>query len=287
MTETNPPARRPPWLKVTAFGGERYHKIRRQLRGLTLHTVCEEANCPNRGECFNSGTATFLLMGPICSRDCRFCNITGGRPAPLDPDEPIHIAQLAAELKLSHVVITSVTRDDLPDEGAGQFRRTVLAVRDLLPEATVEVLTPDFNGRAELIEQVLASGPTVFNHNVETAPRLYPMVRPQADFRRSLSVLAYAAQNHPEIQVKSGLMVGLGEEKAELDEVFTALKNAGVKMLTIGQYLPPTRRHYPLVRYYTPEEFSELRTMAQRRGIPIVVSGPLVRSSYRAADLVE
>jgi len=287
MTETNPPGRRPPWLKVTAFGGERYHKIRRQLRGLTLHTVCEEANCPNRGECFNSGTATFLLMGPICSRDCRFCNITGGRPAPLDPDEPIHIAQLAAELKLSHVVITSVTRDDLPDEGAGQFRRTVLAVRDLLPEATVEVLTPDFNGRAELIEQVLASGPTVFNHNVETAPRLYPMVRPQADFRRSLSVLAYAAQNHPEIQVKSGLMVGLGEEKAELDEVFTALKNAGVKMLTIGQYLPPTRRHYPLVRYYTPEEFSELRTMAQRRGIPIVVSGPLVRSSYRAADLVE
>ncbi len=287
MTETNRPERRPPWLKVTAFGGERYHRIRRQLRGLTLHTVCEEANCPNRGECFNSGTATFLLMGPICSRQCRFCNISGGIPLPPDPDEPRHVARLAAELGLSHVVITSVTRDDLPDEGAGQFRRTVLAVRELLPSATIEILTPDFNGRPELIEQVLASGPTVFNHNIETVPRLYPMVRPRADFGRSLSVLACAAQSHPEIRVKSGLMVGLGEEKAELDEVFIALQNAGVKMLTIGQYLPPTRHHYPVARYYTPEEFAELGALAQRRGLPIVVSGPLVRSSYRAADLVE
>ena len=283
---TGKPVRRPPWLKVTAFGGDRYHRIRSRLRGMTLHTVCEEANCPNRGECFNSGTATFLLMGPVCSRDCRFCNVSGGSPHALDPDEPHKVAQVAAELALSHVVVTSVTRDDLPDEGAGHFRETIEQIKQTLPQATIEVLTPDFHARRELLDLVLEAGPTVFNHNVETVPRLYPQVRPQADYRRSLEVLAYAAGQYPRVKTKSGLMVGLGETHSELDEVFCDLASAGVAMITIGQYLPPSRAHFPLERYYTPDEFAELKSTAEDRGIPIVVSGPLVRSSYRAGTLL-
>jgi lipoic acid synthetase len=281
------PERRPAWLKVKAFGGDRFHHVSKKLRGLTLHTVCEEANCPNRGECFNAGTATFLLMGPICSRNCRFCNITGGRPKPLDPHEPENVARIAADLGLSHVVITSVTRDDLPDEGAGWFRRTVDEVHRALPEATVEILTPDFNGRTELIDVVLEKKPEVFNHNVETVPRLYHPVRPGADYKRSISVLSYASSNYSDLKTKSGLMVGLGETLDELDRVFVALERAGVQILTIGQYLPPTRNHYPLDRYYSPEEFNRLKKMAEDRGIRVVVSGPLVRSSYRAGDLID
>lgn len=278
--------RRPPWLKVPAFGGDKYHRIRQRLRGLTLHTVCEEANCPNRGECFNSGTATFLLMGPICSRNCRFCNISGGIPQPVDIEEPKHLAQLAAELKLRHVVITSVTRDDLPDQGAGQFCAAVEEVRKLLSKASIEILTPDFGGRRELLDLALEERPDIFNHNVETVPRLYPLVRPQADFQRSLDVLAYVAKTYPDIRTKSGLMVGLGEEICELDSVFEQLHLAGVEILTMGQYLSPTKDHYPIVRYYTPDEFTTLRDMALARGIKTVVSGPLVRSSYRAGSLV-
>lgn len=273
-------------MKVQPFTGQRYHQIRGRLKELSLHTVCDEANCPNRGECYNSGTATFLLMGPVCSRHCRFCNVTGGQPVPIDPDEPEHVAALAGELGLSHVVITSVTRDDLPDQGAEQFRRTVAAVRRRLPGATIEILTPDFGGRTDLVDQALAAQPTVFNHNVETVPRLYPAVRPQADFDRSLGVLAHAARNHPAIRTKSGIMVGLGEETAELEEVFAALASIGVSMLTIGQYLHPSTRHFPLCRFYTPDEFAYLGRLAEQRGIPIVVSAPLVRSSYKAASLL-
>lgn len=282
----NIPARRPPWLKVSPFSGDRYQQIRSRLRGLTLHTVCEEANCPNRGECFNSGTATFLLMGPLCSRNCRFCNISAGKPLPLDPDEPKKVALVASELELSHVVVTSVTRDDLPDEGAGQFRETVKELKKALPGATIELLTPDFQGRKELLDLVLQSGPTVFNHNVETVPRLYPSVRPRANYRRSLDVLTYASVHYPEIKIKSGMMVGLGETKEELAEVFADLAAAGVEILTIGQYLAPTKNHYPIKRYYSPEEFESLRKSAEDGGIPIVVSGPLVRSSYRAGRLM-
>ena len=256
------------------------------MRGMTLHTVCEEANCPNRGECFNSGTATFLLMGPVCSRDCRFCNVSGGKPHPLDPDEPRKVARVAAELGLSHVVVTSVTRDDLPDEGAQHFRETIAQIGQALPQATIEVLTPDFHARRDLLDLVLEAAPTVFNHNVETVPRLYPQVRPQADYRRSLEVLAYAAGQYPHVKVKSGLMVGLGETHGELHGVFGDLASAGVAMITIGQYLPPTRAHVPLERYYTPDEFAGLKSAAEDRGIPIVVSGPLVRSSYRAGTLL-
>ncbi len=281
-----PSPKRPPWLKVQPFTGERYLQIRSRLRGLALHTVCEEANCPNRGECFNSGTATFLLMGPICSRNCRFCNINGGQPHPLDPEEPEHVAELAEELALSHVVITSVTRDDLPDQGAGYFARTVTAVRRRLPDATIEILTPDFGGRIDLVDLALASRPTVFNHNIETVPRLYPEVRPQAEFTRSLRVLAHAAQTRPDIRTKSGIMVGLGENIDEMEAVFQALASAGVALLTIGQYLAPTLRHYPVHRYYTPEEFNHLGHLARRSGIASVVSAPLVRSSYKAASFL-
>ena len=278
--------RRPPWLKVSAFTGERYLKIRSRLRGMTLHTVCEEANCPNRGECFNSGTATFLLMGPVCSRNCRFCNISPGALPPLDPEEPRKIAEMSAELELSHVVVTSVTRDDLSDEGAGHFRQTVLEIKKALPEATIEILVPDFHARTDLLDLALKSGPTVFNHNVETVPRLYPKVRPQADYQCSLDVLAYAARNYPDIKTKSGLMVGLGETEDELAEVFRDMAAAGVEILTIGQYLAPSKNHYPVDRYYSPEEFETLKSSANSGGIPIVVSAPLVRSSYKAGELM-
>ncbi len=278
--------RRPPWLKVRAFGGDEFHRITKRLRGLSLRTVCEEAKCPNRGECFNSGTATFLLMGPTCTRNCRFCNIGGGRPQPLDPDEPGNVARMAAELNLTHVVVTSVTRDDLPDEGAGCFRDTILEIRRRCPESTIEILTPDFNGRKELLDIALGAPPDVFNHNVETIPRLYPSVRPRADFRRSLDVLGYAAGKYPDIRIKSGLMVGLGETITELVDVFRGLVGAKVEILTIGQYLPPTRNHYPVARFYTPDEFIELKETAEKAGIPVVVSGPMVRSSYRAGSLI-
>ncbi|MCP4566120.1 MAG: lipoyl synthase [FCB group bacterium] len=286
MSEKSKHLRRPPWLKVRAFGGDEYQKIRKRLRGLTLRTVCEDANCPNRGECFNSGTATFLLMGPICSRNCRFCNIGGGRPGEVDPREPENVAAMAAELQLSHVVITSVTRDDLPDQGAGQFRDTVKEVRLRLPQATIEILTPDFNGREDLIDLALESQPTVFNHNVETVPRLYSQVRPQADFQRSCRVLTYAADKYTNIRIKSGIMVGLGEETDELIDLFGSLFRAGIEILTIGQYLAPSRKHHPVVKYYTPEEFVDLQQAAESKGIPVVVSGPLVRSSYRAGTLM-
>lgn len=282
---TNRP-KRPEWLKVRAFSGDNYQRIRSRLRGLTLHTVCEEANCPNRGECFNSGTATFLLMGPICSRNCRFCNISRGKPQPLDPDEPQKIAELAAELELSHVVITSVTRDDLDDEGAGHFKKSIEAVRDRLPEATIEVLTPDFNGREELLDIVMKAEPTVFNHNVETIPRLYKVVRPRADFERSLRVLKYCADNYKNIRTKSGLMVGLGETIDELGVVFQYLARSGVEILTIGQYLAPSPKHHPIKKYYHPDEFVQLKEQAQKAGIPIVVSAPLVRSSYKAGSIL-
>lgn len=284
---TQKPVRRPSWLKVKPFSGERYHQISKRLRGLALHTVCEQANCPNRGECFNSGTATFLLMGPVCSRNCRFCNISVGKPHPLNPEEPRKIAQLSAALNLSHVVVTSVTRDDLPDEGAGWFRQTVIEIRKLLPQATIEILTPDFHGKTDLLDLALEQKPEVFNHNVETIPRLYSLVRPQADYLRSLSVLHYAAVNFPEVWVKSGIMVGLGETIGELKKVFGNLGSAGVKILTIGQYLPPTKDHFPFAKYYSPEEFEHLKSLAESHNIPLVVSGPLVRSSYRAAELID
>ncbi|MFH1700736.1 MAG: lipoyl synthase [Candidatus Zixiibacteriota bacterium] len=284
MAENN--LRRPPWLKVTAFGGDKYHAVRKRLRGMTLHTVCEEANCPNRGECFNAGTATFLLMGPKCTRNCRFCDIASGKPNPIDSNEPGKIAEMAEYLGLSHVVLTSVNRDDLPDQGSGQFARTVAEIKKRLPSATTEILTPDFDARPELIDLALSKRPTVFNHNVETIPRLYPEVRPQSDYKRSLRVLEYVVNNYPGILVKSGIMVGLGETVSELKELFADLAAIKIKVLTIGQYLSPSKQHAPVCKYYTPDEFSQLAFNAENSGIKKVVSGPLVRSSYRAHEVL-
>ena len=277
----NKPQRKPDWLKVTAFSGRNYDHVNRLLRRYGLNTVCQAANCPNRGECFNRGTATFLVMGPKCTRNCRFCDVQPGRPAALDPEEPDRVATMAAELKLKHVVVTSVTRDDLPDGGAAHFAATVASLRRRLPAATVEILTPDFRNAPGAVDIIAASRPDVFNHNLETVPRLYSEIRPGADYQRSLSLLEEIGRRNCAV-TKSGLMVGLGETERELVAVFRDLIRVGVKMLTVGQYLSPSANHYPVVRFLHPDEFSRLKQIALELGIPKVASAPLVRSSYKA-----
>jgi len=274
---------KPPWLKVKASYDQRYRDVQALLKSHGLHTVCQEANCPNRGECFSSGTATFLIMGPNCTRNCRFCNVTHGRISPLDPEEPRRIAETVQLLKLDHAVITSVTRDDLLDGGAGHFSAVIEAVRLVMPETTIEVLTPDFQGDRGSAEIVFRAAPDVFNHNVETVPRLYGKVRPGADYRRSLNLLRRAA-DYGGMAVKSGLMVGLGETVDELNGVFGDLHENGVTFLTIGQYLAPSEKYHPIVKYYSPAEFELLFSEAKRAGIEHVFSGPLVRSSYHAGE---
>lgn len=267
---------KPSWLKVRWTGDKRYLEVQDLILQNDLHTVCQEANCPNRGECFSSGTATFLIMGPNCTRNCRFCNIDHKKILPIDPDEPARLARAVDILKLKHAVITSVTRDDLEDGGAGQFASVIKEIRRLEIRPTIEVLTPDFLGNRPDVETVLKAEPDVFNHNVETIPRLYSDVRPQGNYKRSLAVLEIASEYTE--SVKSGLMVGLGESKEELKHVFFDLHRVGVKYLTIGQYLPPSDKHFPLEKYYHPDEFKELAEMAERAGIPNVFSSPLVRS---------
>jgi lipoic acid synthetase len=276
--------RKPAWLKVSGFGGTEFNEVTGLLRQHGLNTVCQAANCPNRGECFNRGTATFLILGPLCTRNCRFCDVRPGQPLPPDPGEPQRVAEAALTLKLRHVVITSVTRDDLRDGGAGQFAETIRCVRRLLPESKVEVLTPDFRGVPEALRVVMDAGPDIFNHNLETVPRLYPTVRPGADYRRSLDLLCAARERFSAV-TKSGLMVGLGETVDELDEVFADLAAVGVPMLTIGQYLAPSKDHLPVERYVPPEEFEHLGDRARALGIPRVFSAPLIRSSYLADKL--
>jgi lipoic acid synthetase len=278
-------AKKPEWLKVRAFGGEGYEAVSRVLRRHRLNTVCQAANCPNRGECFDQGTATFLIMGPRCTRNCRFCDIQPGSPAELDSCEPERVAEAASDLKLRHVVVTSVTRDDLPDGGARHFAATVRAIKDRLPQSTVEILTPDFRGKPEAVAIIAGCSPDVFNHNLETVPRLYPTVRAGADYQVSLSLLR-EVQRQSGFVTKSGLMVGLGETTEELDSVFWDLAYTGVSLLTIGQYLAPSREHHPVARYLSPDEFGELGQMAKAAGIKEVLSGPLVRSSYHAAMLI-
>lgn len=276
--------RKPPWLKVRAFTGEGYTRISTLLKELHLNTVCQEANCPNRGECYNQGTATFLILGKVCTRNCKFCDIATGKPAPPDPLEPFRVAQAAFRMKLKHVVITSVDRDDLPDGGAAHFAATIRQIRERLPDATVEILTPDFRGNEEAWQIVLDAQPDIFNHNVETVPRLYPEVRPAARYSQSLELLSWIRRNSS-ITTKSGLMVGLGETFEELREVFADLAASRVSILTIGQYLAPSPKHYPVARYLSPEEFVRLREVAEEAGIPIVFSAPLVRSSYHAREV--
>jgi lipoic acid synthetase len=286
-----PTGRKPTWLRVRRPGGEAYNRVQTLLRTASLDTVCEQANCPNRGECFSSGTATFLLMGPVCSRHCTFCNIKGGRLHGVDPDEPLRVAETVRHLGLRFAVITSVNRDDLADGGAAHFAATIRAVRRLNPDCGVEVLIPDFRGDPAALETVLAAGPDVLNHNLETVPRLYPQLRPQADYRQSLQLLRRARQwveaNRAALVVKSGVMVGVGEARDELAALMGDTVRHGVEVLTIGQYLQPSGAHHPVIRYYAPEEFHELAALGRELGLAWVEAGPLVRSSYHAREQAE
>jgi lipoic acid synthetase len=277
--------RLPEWVRRTVLNTEENRTVRRILKEQKLNTICESGRCPNKGECWAMGTATFLLMGPLCTRTCKFCSVNKGLPGPLEEDEPVRIAQAAKEMGLSHVVLTSVNRDDLPDQGSGHFARTIRMLYDTIPGVNVEVLTPDFQGRKDCIATVLAAGPTVFNHNVETVPRLYRKVRPGSKYDRSLQVLAMSKEIDPAIHTKSGLMLGLGETMDEIKAVLDDFRLVDCDFLTLGQYLQPTRDQLPVQRYVTPEEFEDLGKYAWSLGFKMVHSGPLVRSSYHAKEL--
>ena len=270
----------PPWIRVRLRQGQDLARLRGLLRDSTLHTVCEEARCPNLWECWNRGTATFMILGDICTRSCGFCAVKTGRPLTLDQDEPRRVAEAVHAMGLTHAVVTSVNRDELADGGASVFAETIGAIRALTPGCAVEVLIPDFQGSEAALRTVLDAGPDILNHNTETVPRLYPTVRPQARYERSLDVLARAKAGGA--RVKTGLMVGLGETAEELLVVFSDLRAAGCDILTLGQYLQPTRDHVPVDRYYSPEEFERLREEALELGFAHVEAGPLVRSSYHA-----
>lgn len=281
--------RLPAWLRKGRRHSESVAGIQRDLRRLKLHTVCESARCPNLNECFHRGTATFLILGGLCTRRCGFCSIPRGVPGrdlfTLDPDEPRRVAGMAASLGLDYVVLTSVNRDDLPDGGSAHFAATVREVRRALPSARVEVLTPDFQGDLDAVAGVLDAAPDVFNHNLETVPRLYRRVRPQARYARSLEVLAFAKRMRPQALTKSGLMLGLGERQEEVQAVLEDLRAASVELVTLGQYLQPTRRSLPVVEYVPPARFDGLRDFGMSLGFRAVFSGPFVRSSYRAEEL--
>ena len=275
-------SRLPSWVRSQKGSGAAVRSVKRMLRAGGLHTVCESARCPNLGECFSRRTATFLILGDRCTRDCGFCAVPHGRPATPDPGEPERVAAAAVRLGLNHVVVTSVTRDDLDDGGSRQFVRTVRALHRLLPKATVEVLTPDFGGDPAAVRRVVAAGPQVFNHNMETVARLYGRVRPGADYGRSLEVLALARRAGPHIRTKSGIMVGLGETEAEVAALFRDLREAGCDVVTVGQYLQPARDRLPVAAHLGPERFAAYEAMAREAGFLEVQAGPLVRSSYRA-----
>jgi lipoic acid synthetase len=274
--------RRPEWLRVKLNQNEHYWRLKALMRGQTLHTVCEEAMCPNLGECWGRGTATFLLMGDICTRSCRFCNVKTGRPLPLDEDEPRRVAESVHAMNLRHAVLTSVDRDDQPDGGAHIFANTIREIRRLQPGCTIEALIPDFKGSREALALVMDAHPEILNHNTETVPRLSRWARPQARPERSLAVLRMAKEIDPNALTKSGVMVGLGETWEELLEVMDALRAVDVDILTIGQYLQPSKEHLPIARFYHPDEFKELAEEGYARGFKWVESAPLVRSSYHA-----
>jgi lipoyl synthase len=274
---------KPDWIRVRLGGGQRFHEIKQILREHRLHTVCEEATCPNIGECFGKGTATFMILGDLCTRRCPFCDVAHGRPLPPDPDEPVNLARTISALKLRYVVITSVDRDDLRDGGARHFADCIRAVRVHSPATRIEVLVPDFRGRLEIALDVLsAAPPDVMNHNLETVPRLYRQARPGADYHHSLKLLKDFRSRFPDIPTKSGLMVGLGETDAEIVDVMQDLRSHDVAMLTIGQYLQPSAHHLPVARYVEPAVFDEFTRKAHELGFRHAACGPLVRSSYHA-----
>ena len=283
--EADAKLKKPPWLKKRLASGETYRKVFRLLKESHLHTVCQEAHCPNLGECFSEGTATFMILGDQCSRNCSFCAVRHDPPLPLDEDEPEEVSKAIKALGLKYAVITSVTRDDLPDGGADQFGKTVRAVRAESPETSVEVLIPDFKGSKTALVKVVTSRPDVINHNLETVPRLYPEVRPQAVYERSLQLLERIEKMDRRILTKSGLMLGLGESREEIIGVFEDLLKAGCRILTMGQYLCPSSDHHPVVRYVHPQEFSDLESIAKEMGFVAVASGPFVRSSFHAGEI--
>ncbi|MFO7599879.1 MAG: lipoyl synthase [Candidatus Desulfacyla sp.] len=283
--DPKPGHRKPDWLKRRLPTGPAYEQVRGLLERSRLHTVCQEAHCPNIWECFSKGAATFLIMGPDCTRACRFCAVGHGRPAPIDPHEPVHVAEAVKEMGLTYVVVTSVTRDDLPDGGAGIFAETIVEIHKRVAHAAVEVLIPDFQGDRDPLRVVMNARPAVLNHNLETILRLYPRVRPGADYGRSLDILRWAGEEDPSIPTKSGLMLGLGESGREVEETFGDLLDAGCRILTLGQYLQPSKAHLPVERYVHPEEFEHWREKALDMGFRAVSSGPFVRSSYQAEAL--
>ncbi len=283
-----PAGRKPAWLKARAPGTGEYTNLKRLMRAKTLHTVCEEAHCPNMGECWRHGTATFMILGHICTRSCSYCAVTTGLPTGLDAAEPLRVAEAVRAMGLRHAVITSVNRDDLPDGGAGIFAETIHQIRELAPDCSVEVLTPDFKGDLEAVAVVVRARPEVFSHNLETVGRLYRFIRPGGRYERALEVLSHSKALDPTVLTKSGVICGMGETRDELVEAMSDLATVGVEILTLGQYLRPSARHLPIDRYYTPEEFSALKRIGEDElGFKHVEAGPLVRSSYHAREQVE
>ncbi|MBI4421352.1 MAG: lipoyl synthase [Gemmatimonadetes bacterium] len=282
-----PIPRKPPWLKVKAPGGPNYVQIKQLMRGLKLHTVCEEARCPNIGECWEHRAATFMVLGDVCTRNCAYCAVAHGTPAPYDAEEPVRLAEAVASMKLQHVVITSVDRDDLPNGGAEIFARCVEEIRKRLPDTSVELLIPDFKGSEAALRIVVDAGPDILNHNLETIERLYRIARPGGRYQRALTLLRRAKELAPDLMTKSGIICGLGEDWDELVTAMGDLQAQGVEILTLGQYLRPSSAHLPVARFYPPEEFAELKVIGLGQGFRHVEAGPLVRSSYHAWDQVQ
>lgn len=276
--------RKPNWIRVKAPVSREYHETRKLMRDKKLHTVCEEAACPNIGECWSKKHATVMILGDTCTRACAFCNVKTGRPMAVDPVEPLRTAEACASMGLNHIVITSVDRDDLADGGAEQFVQVIKAIRDMSPETTIEILTPDFRNKPGSIEKVAEAKPDVFNHNLETVPRLYPKIRPGARYYHSLRLLETVKKVDPSIFTKSGIMVGLGEERLEVSQVMDDMRMADIDFMTIGQYLQPTQRHAKLDRFVTPDEFKSYERMGRGKGFLLISSSPLTRSSYHAGD---
>ncbi|WP_018295039.1 lipoyl synthase [Mariprofundus ferrooxydans] len=284
--EGEPLTGKPAWLKVRAPMSPEYKSIVNMMRELKLNTVCEEASCPNIGGCWKQGSATFMILGRVCTRTCAFCDVATGRPDPVDADEPLNLAKAVAQIGLKHVVITSVDRDDLKDGGAGHYATVIRELKARQPEVTIEILTPDFQRKPDsCLDTIMAASPDIFNHNLETVPRLYRSVRPGARYFTSLRLLQRAKEVDANVVTKSGIMVGLGEERDEILQVMDDMREAGIDILTIGQYLRPSEKHHPVMKYWTPEEFDELKYLAEKKGFGMVASGPLVRSSFHADEV--
>ncbi|MDX8397902.1 MAG: lipoyl synthase [Mariprofundaceae bacterium] len=277
---------KPKWLKVRAPMSPEYKNITKMMRELNLNTVCEEASCPNIGDCWKQGSATFMILGRVCTRTCAFCDVATGKPDAVDPDEAVNLAKAVAQIGLKHVVITSVDRDDLKDGGAGHYATVIRELKARQPEVTIEILTPDFQRKpSTCLNTIMDAKPDIFNHNLETVPRLYRSVRPGARYYTSLRLLQRAKEIDPSVVTKSGIMLGLGEERDEVLQVLDDMREAGIDILTIGQYLRPSEKHHPVMKYWTPEEFDELKYLAEKKGFGMVASGPLVRSSFHADEV--